>query len=137
MLHKDGKIELLKKVPLFSQCTRKQLAAIAGLADLVDLPEGTLLIREGAVGRECMVIVEGAVEVRRDGRRINSLGPGDFIGEMALISGAPRNATVTTTQPSSLLVVTERQFWELLERTPGMQISVIKALGERLHSLEA
>src|SRR6185312_4179226 len=133
MLHKDGKIELLKKVPLFSQCTRKQLAAIAGLADL---PEGTLLIREGAVGRECMVIVEGAVEVRRDGRRINSLGPGDFIGEMALISGAPRNATVTTTQPSSLLVVTERQFWELLERTPGMQISVIKALGERLHSLE-
>src|SRR6185312_554821 len=136
MLHKDGKIELLKKVPLFSQCTRKQLAAIAGLADLVDLPEGTLLIREGAVGRECMVIVEGAVEVRRDGRRINSLGPGDFIGEMALISGAPRNATVTTTQPSSLLVVTERQFWELLERTPGMQISVIKALGERLHSLE-
>jgi CRP-like cAMP-binding protein len=54
---------------------------------------------------------------------------------MALISGAPRNATVTTTRPSSLLVVTERQFWDLLEQTPGMQMSVIKALGERLQSL--
>jgi CRP-like cAMP-binding protein len=122
MLRKDGKIELLKKVPLFSQCNKKQLAAIASLADLIDLPEGTILIREGAPGRECMVIVEGAVEVKRKGRKINSLGPGDFIGEMALISGAPR-------------IVTERQFWELLERTPKMQTSVIKALGERLQSL--
>ena len=135
MLRKDGKIELLKKVPLFSQCNKKQLAAIASLADLIDLPEGAVLIREGAPGRECMVIVEGAVEVRRKGRKISSLGPGDFIGEMALISGAPRNATVTTTRQSSLLVVTERQFWELLERTPKMQTSVIKALGERLQSL--
>jgi CRP-like cAMP-binding protein len=135
MLRKDGKIELLKKVPLFSQCSKKQLAAIASLADLIDLPEGTVLIREGARGGECMVIVEGAVEVRRKGRKINSLGPGDFVGEMALISGAPRTATVTTTQPSSLLVVTERQFWELLERTPKMQTSVIKALGERMQSL--
>jgi CRP/FNR family cyclic AMP-dependent transcriptional regulator len=135
MLRKDGKIELLKNGPLFSQCSKKQLAAIASLADLIDLPEGTTLIREGAPGRECMVIVEGTVEVRRKGRKINSLGPGDFIGEMALISGAPRTATVTTTQHSSLLVVTERQFWELLERTPKMQTSVIKALGERLQSL--
>jgi CRP-like cAMP-binding protein len=126
MLRKDGKIELLKKVPLFSQCSKKQLAAIAS---------GAVLIREGARGRECMVIVEGEVEVRRKGRKINSLGPGDFIGEMALISGAPRNATVSTTRDSSLLVVTERQFWELLERTPRMQTSVIKALGERLQSL--
>jgi CRP/FNR family cyclic AMP-dependent transcriptional regulator len=135
MLRKDGKIELLKKVPLFSQCSKKQLSAIASLADLIDLPEGAVLIREGARGRECMVIVEGEVEVRRKGRKINSLGPGDFIGEMALISGAPRNATVSTTRDSSLLVVTERQFWELLERTPRMQTSVIKALGERLQSL--
>jgi CRP-like cAMP-binding protein len=135
MLHKDGKIELLKQVPLFSRCNKKELAAIANLADLIDLPAGKRLVREGSSGREFMVIVEGAVEVSRKNRKINVLGPGDFIGEMALISGAPRNATVTTTRHSSLLVVTERQFWELLERTPGMQMSVIKALGERLQSL--
>jgi CRP-like cAMP-binding protein len=135
MLHKDGKIELLKQVPLFSRCNKKQLAAIATLADLIDMPAGKLLVREGSRGRDFMVIVDGAVNVSRQGHKINALGPGDFIGEMALISGAPRNATVTTTRPSSLLVVTERQFWDLLEQTPGMQMSVIKALGERLQSL--
>lgn len=135
MLHKDGKIELLKQVPLFSRCNKKQLAAIATLADLIDMPAGKLLVREGSLGRDFMVIVDGAVDVSRQGHKINVLGPGDFIGEMALISGAPRNATVTTTRPSSLLVVTERQFWDLLEQTPGMQMSVIKALGERLQSL--
>ena len=136
MLRKDGKIELLKHVPLFSHCNKKQLAAIASIADLVELPADTLLIREGARGRDFIVIVQGAVAVRRKGRKINELGPGDFIGEMALISGAPRNATVTTTQDSWLLVVTDRQFWELLEQSPQLKTSVIKAMGERLQSLD-
>ena len=110
MLRKDAKIELLKQVPLFSQCTKKQLAAIANVADLIGVPASTELIREGALGREFMVIVEGTVDVKRKGRKINSLGPGDFIGEVALISGGPRNATVTTTRKTSLLALTDRQF---------------------------
>jgi CRP-like cAMP-binding protein len=136
LLRKDAKIELLRHVPLFSHCTKKQLAAIAALADLIELPAGTPLIREGTVGREFMVIVQGAVEVRRKGRRINQLRAGEFIGEIALISGAPRNATVTTTEDSSLLVVTDRQFWQLLERAPDLQTSVIRAMGERLQPLD-
>jgi CRP-like cAMP-binding protein len=132
MLRKDGKIELLKSVPLFSHCNKKQMSAVASLADLVQLPAGTQLITEGATGREFMVIVEGTGEVRRKGRKIDTLGPGDFIGEMALISGGPRNATVLTTSDTSLLVVTARQFWTLLEEAPGLQASVLKALGERL-----
>jgi len=135
MLNKDGKIEHLKDVPLFSHCNKKQLSAIASIADLIDVPADTVLIREGAVGRDFMVIVDGAVDVRRKGRRINQLGPGDFIGEMALIIGAPRNATVTTTDDSWLLVVTDRQFWDLLEQSPELKTSVIKAMGERLQSL--
>lgn len=135
LLRKDAKIELLKHVPLFSHCNKKQLAAIASLADLIELPQGTPLIREGAVGSEFMVIVQGAVEVRRKGRKINQLGAGDFIGEMALISGSPRSATVTTTEDSSLLVVTGREFWALLDRAPDLQKSVIKAMGERLQPL--
>ena len=136
MLRKDGKIELLKRVPLFSHCSKKQLAEVATITTLIDLPAGTPLIVEGAVGRDFMLIVQGAVEVRRKGRKINELGAGEFIGEMALISGAPRNATVTTSRDSSLLVVTDREFWELLERAPDLQISVIKAMGERLQSLD-
>ena len=135
MLRKDAKLELLENVPLFALCDKKQLTAIASLADLVYLPAGTELIREGAPGREFMVIVDGAVDVRRKGRKINTLGPGDFIGEMALISGGPRNATVTTTADTSLLAITERQFWALLERTPEISTSLLKALGERLQSL--
>ncbi len=135
MLRKDSKIELLRNVPLFSRCNKKQLAAIASLADLVGLPAGTELIREGAQGREFMVIVEGAAEVRRKGRKIDTIGPGDFIGEMALIVGGPRNATVKTTSDASLLVVTDRQFWSLLDQAPEMQRSVLEALGERLQPL--
>ena len=136
MLRKDGKIELLKQVPLFSQCSKKQLAEIASISTLIDLPAGTRLIREGAVGHDFMLIVQGAAEVRRKGRKINELGAGEFIGEMALISGAPRNATVTTSQDSSLLAVTDREFWDLLKRAPDLQVSVIKAMGERLQSLD-
>jgi CRP/FNR family transcriptional regulator, cyclic AMP receptor protein len=134
MLHKDGKIELLKTVPLFSRCTRKQIGAIARLADLTQVPAGTRLIAEGAIGGEFMIIVEGTGEVRRRGRKIDSLGPGDFIGEVALISSGRRNATVSTTSDVSLLVVTARQFWTLLEEAPEIQTRVLKALGERLQS---
>ena len=134
MLRKDAKVELLKRVPLFSHCTKKQVGAIASVADLIHVPADTELIREGADGREFLVIVEGAVDVKRNGRKINSLGPGDFVGEMALIAGSPRNATVTTTRDTDVLAITDRQFWALLEQVPEMQSSVIKALGERLES---
>jgi CRP-like cAMP-binding protein len=135
MLRKDGKIELLKKVPLFSRCTKKQVGAIASLADLIDVPAGKVLIREGARGREFMIIVSGTGEVRRKGRKVATIGPGDFIGEMALISGGPRNATVTTTSDALLLVVGERPFWALLDQSPEIQTSVLKAIGERLQPL--
>ena len=132
MLRKDGKIALLKGVQLFSRCSKKQLAAIARLADMIEVPAGTELITEGASGREFMIIVEGNGEVRRAGRRIDTIGPGDFFGEIALLSGGPRNATVRVTSEALLLVVTSRQFWALLEQAPEIQRSVIKALGERL-----
>jgi CRP-like cAMP-binding protein len=135
MLRKDAKIELLKNVPLFSQCNKKQLASIASLADLISVPAGTQLITEGRPGLEFMVIVEGGGEVRRKGRKIDTLAPGDFIGEMALITGGPRNATVRTTTDTSLLAVTGRQFWTLLEQAPGIQTSLLKAMGQRLQSL--
>jgi CRP-like cAMP-binding protein len=135
MLRKDAKIELLKNVPLFSQCNKKQLASIASLADLISVPAGTQLITEGRPGLEFMVIVEGGGEVRRKGRKIDTLAPGDFIGEMALITGGPRNATVRTTTDTSLLAVTGRQFWTLLEQAPGIQTSLLKAMGQRLQAL--
>jgi len=133
VLRKDAKIELLKGVPLFSHCNKKQLASIAQLSDLVQVPPGTELMREGETGHEFLVFAEGTGEVRRKGRKIDTIGPGDFVGEMALLTGAPRNATVKTTSDATLLAVTSRAFGALLDEAPDIQKSVLKALAERLH----
>jgi CRP/FNR family cyclic AMP-dependent transcriptional regulator len=135
VLRKDAKIDLLRTVPLFSRCNKKQLAAIASLADLIDVPSGMALVKEGAPDREFMVVVQGRADVKRGGRKINTLASGDFFGEIALISGGPRTATVVTTAPSALLVISERPFWSLLEQSPSIQSSVMRAMGERLRPL--
>jgi CRP/FNR family transcriptional regulator, cyclic AMP receptor protein len=132
VLRKDAKLELLKRVPLFAKCSKRELALIASVADEVDLPEGKDLTREGASGREFVVIVAGAADVRRKGRRINQLGDGDFLGEIALLAGTPRTATVTTTTPVRALVLTAPAFRSLLRRTPEIQLKVLEALAERL-----
>ncbi len=127
-------IELIKRVPLFSRCTKKELAAIAGEADELVVPEGRSLSRQGATGREFVVIVEGSADVQKNGRKINRLGAGDFLGEIALISGAPRTATVTTTSEARILVLNDRSFRRLTKEIPSLHASVLKALSERLQA---
>jgi CRP/FNR family transcriptional regulator, cyclic AMP receptor protein len=90
------------------------------------------MIREGERGREFFVLLEGTAEVTKDGRKINTLGPGDFFGEIALVSDSPRTATVTATSPVHTLVVTDRAFRRLLDDVPEIQRKVLLALAERL-----
>ena len=132
MLHKNAKLELLKKVPLFQSCSRRELSEIASVADEVAVADGTTLTKEGTSGREFIVIVDGAADVFRGGRKINSLSSGDFLGEIALVSRGPRTATVKTTAPTRALVITARDFRTLLRRTPSMQLKVLEALAERI-----
>ena len=133
-LRKNAKVKLIKSVPLFSSCSKKELEAIASQADELVVPAGKTLTKEGARGREFMVIVDGAADVRKKGRKINTLGSGDFLGEIALISGGPRTATVTTTSESDLLVLTDRAFRQLTRQMPSIHASVVKALSERLQA---
>lgn len=133
-LHKNAKIELIKKVPLFSRCTKTELAALAAEADELTVPEGRTLARQGASGREFIVIVEGTAEVTKEGQPINRLGNGDFLGEIALVSGAPRTATVVTTSKARLLVLTDRAFSRVVKEMPSVQGSILKALSERLEA---
>jgi CRP-like cAMP-binding protein len=100
----------------------------------VTVPAGKKLARQGDRGREFIVIVDGAADVQKNGRRINRLGSGEFLGEIALISGAPRTATVTTTAESHLLVLDDRAFRRVIERIPSVQGSVMRALSERLQA---
>lgn len=131
-LRKDAKTDLIRRAPLFSHCSRRELASIAGLADEIDLKEGTELTRQGAPGREFFVLIEGAADVLRNGRKVNSLQAGDFFGEIALVYRGPRTATVKATAPIRALVVTERSFRRLLETSPEIQSKVLAALAERV-----
>lgn len=128
----NSKIDLIKRVPLFASASKSELEEIASIADEIDLPEGKEVIREGESGREFLVIVEGTADVERGGRRIATLGPGDFAGEIALIAKMPRTATIKTTSAVRALVITDRAFRQLLEHSPQIQIGVLTALAERL-----
>ena len=132
MLRKNAKVELIKGVPLFSHCSKKELGLIAQLADEIDLPEGKTLMREGDRGREFFVLVEGTADVRKGKRKLTTLGEGDFFGEIALVSQRPRTATVTTASPVRTLVVTEQSFRSLLDRAPDVQRKVLQALADRV-----
>jgi CRP/FNR family transcriptional regulator, cyclic AMP receptor protein len=132
VLRKDAKSKLIKKVPLFAHCSSREVAAIGGIADEIDLKEGKELTRQGAPGREFFVLVDGSADVLRDGKKVNTLGSGDFFGEIALVHQSPRTATVKATSPVRALVVTERNFRRLLEGSPEIQRKVLQALAERL-----
>ena len=134
LLRKDAKIELIKKVPLFSRCSKKELAGVAAEADELVLPAGRALATQGARGAEFVIIVDGSADVTKNGRRINQLGSGDFLGEIALISGALRTATVTTTSQTRILVLTDRGFKRLTSEMPSIQASILRALSERLQA---
>ena len=131
-LGRDQKTELIRKVPLFSRCSRAELKEIAKLADEIDLRQGKEMTREGAPGREFFVLLEGTADVRKKGRKINTLGAGDFFGEISLVSRQPRTATVTATSPVRALVVTDYSFRHLLDESPQIKTKVMEALAERL-----
>jgi CRP-like cAMP-binding protein len=132
MLRKNAKIELLKRVPLFSACSKRELGEIAMLADELDLPKARNLPKEGTAGWEFIVLIQGEADVVRKGRVVNELGPGDFIGEIALVSGKPRTATVRTRGPARILVVTASGFRALMHDVPSIQDKVLAALAARI-----
>lgn len=135
-MEKDRKLELLRRVPLFSACSKTNIARIARLVDEIDLPAGRALTQQGRVGDEFFIIVDGTVRVERDGRRIDTLGPGDFLGEISLIDHRPRTATATCETRCRVLVLAHREFHTLLADAPGIATAVLKSLAERLRALE-
>ena len=131
-LRKNAKVDLIKRVPLFAHCSRRELEEIAKIADELDIREGKDLTREGGRGSEFFILLEGTADVRKGPRTVNTLGDGDFFGEISLLTRAPRTATVTTTSPVRALVITERSFRRLLETSPDIQLKVLQALADRL-----
>jgi len=134
---RSEKVDVLKKVPLLSGLSRRDLDLIARVADEVKVEKGRVLTRQGGLGMEFLLLLEGSARVERDGKVIARLGPGDFFGEMSLIDGKPRSATVIADSPSALLAVQARSFRTLLDTVPGLQKKVLIALCGRLRAADA
>src|SRR5438309_2160322 len=131
-LHKDAKVELIKGIPLFSKLSKKGLEEVAQIADELDLPSGKVMAAQGDRGREFFILLEGEANVTKNGESINTMGEGDFFGEIALVTKMPRTATVTAATDVRVLVITERDFGSLIKRSPEVGRGVAEALAERL-----
>ena len=131
----DTKADALGRAPLFRTLSRDDRVELAKLTEDMEVEEGKVLAREGDIGQEFFVIVQGDVAVSRDGREVRTLGPGDFFGEIALIWDSPRRtATVTAKSPLRFFVLTRQSFKGLIERHPEIEKCVLDALEERVGS---
>lgn len=128
----DARAARLKAVPLFAHCTNKQIQFIVTQVEDMDFVAGKVLCREGQSGGDFFVLLSGAADVTRKGRKIAKMAPGDFFGEIALVDGGPRTATVTTAATSRCLVLGPRQFQNVLHQDANIAHSVMKALTLRV-----
>lgn len=110
----------LRAVPLFASCTKRQLKEIGRVADEIRLPAGKVLAQQGEIGFDLMILVAGIAEVTRDGAVVGEVGSGHFIGEMAVLSERPRNATLTAKTEVDVLVLTRSGLDQLLDDIPGL-----------------
>jgi CRP/FNR family transcriptional regulator, cyclic AMP receptor protein len=129
---KHAKAALIRSLPLFAECTAREVTQVVAIADELILPAGRVLALEHAPGREFVVIVRGSARVQRGGTMIATLSDGDFFGEIALLTGRPRMASVVAETKVDALVIEGHAFMRLLEDAPGIRAKVKRALVERV-----
>ena len=136
MVGRDTYLEHLASVPLFAACSRKDLQRIARASDEVQIPAGRTLMKQDDVGRECFVLVDGTVKVERNGRKVATLGPGAYFGELSLLDKGPRTATVTAETPITVLVLGPREFSAVLDEVPQLAHKLLTALAQQVRELD-
>ena len=132
----DDKISRLEAVPLLEECTRRQLKAVARITDVIEVPAGTVLARQGQPGNEFYLIVDGSARVEVSARKRSRLAPGAYFGEMSLLDGGERSATVVAETPMRLLVIKRRDFSTLLREAPELTQNILATLSRRLRQAE-
>ena len=132
----DARIEHLRRVSLFNDCTEDELRRIAEISRTVEVPAGTVLTEIGGPGDAFFFIVDGRVTVQTPAGAGDPLYPGDFFGEMSLLDGEPRSATVKAMTDLRLLVVERSHFWRLLNETPDLVRRILTVLSRRVRRLE-
>ena len=134
---RDMKIEQLAQVRLFSAFNKKELALIARASDEVSVPAGKELVREGTTGHEFFLILSGEASVRRNGRKVVTLGSGQYFGELALLDRGPRTATVVAETPMELLVLGQREFAGVLDEVPHLAHKLLTIMAGRVREADA
>ena len=131
----DTKVEALKRAPLFAGLSRKELVQLARVSEDLEVPPGKVLCKEGQTGREFFVIVDGEVEVTRNGKHVATRTGGEFFGEIALLEETPRTATVTAKTPLRFFVLTRKDFRHLVNENRNVERKVLRALARRVVEL--
>ena len=136
--HEPGsaRVALLGKLPLFGGLSPRELGRIARLMREIEVPTGKRLVTASEPGREMFLIIEGRALVTTQRGRTVHLGPGDFFGEMSLIDGEPRSATVEAVTPMRLLILGYREFWQLLDESLPMVRKIVRTLSRRLRQVD-
>ncbi len=134
---RDGKIEMLANVRLFSALNKKELTLVGRNADQASVSAGTTVVSEGTPGHEFYLILEGTAIVRRNGRKVATLGPGDYFGELALLDGGIRSASVVADTDLKVLVLGQREFLGVLEQVPAVTTKILEHMAHRLREADA
>ena len=134
---KDDRVSRLRSVPLFAGCTDKQLAFIATRVEELDFPTGKVLCEEGKSGGDFFIVLSGTADVKRRGKTVDGMGPGEFFGEIALLDQGPRTATIVTTSPMRALVLGPTQFQDVLYQDGEIARQMLYAVTKRLRATGA
>ena len=129
-------LETLRSVALFSACSNKELEKVARAADEIKMTAGTLIVDQGQTGREVFVIVDGEVSVKRNNRKIATLGSGAVVGELSLLDHGPRTATAICDTDCTLLVIDQRRFLGVIDDVPAISHKLLARLASKIRELD-
>ena len=136
MASKSDQLKHLATVPLFSDCSKRELGHVARVGREIHVGAGTLIADQGQMGREAFVILEGDVAVKRGGRKIATLTAGDVVGELSLLDHGPRTASVECETDATLLVLEQHAFREVLADHPTISLKLLATLAERIREFD-
>lgn len=136
MAPRSTHLENLARIPLFAGFSKRDLQRIARASNEVTRDAGTVLVDQGELGREAFFVIEGTATVKRNNRKVGTLGPGDAIGELSLLDHGPRTATVTADTEMTVLVLSAREFTGLIEQVPGLAHKLLAQLAQRVRELD-
>lgn len=136
MASRNEHLEQLAKQPLFASCSKRELQRIARAVDELSVDAGRVLVDQGQAGREAFIVLDGTATVKRNDRKVATLGPGEQFGELALLDHGPRTASVVADTPMRLLVLSSRAFSGVLDDVPTLSVKLLAALATRIRELD-